>query len=246
MAEVEKLLVCGHRGAPTEAPENTMSSFRRALAAGAGMIELDLRRTADGRGVVIHDRRVNRTTDGEGRVDSFTEDNIRELDAGSWFGGRYKGEKIPLLDEVLDWAAGAGAVLNIEIKDPEITEFAVKRVQAHNMLERSMLTSWNVPALARARELDPETRVAPIMITPYRLKAVAGSLRPNAVVLWSGPTLTSRTCALASSLSIPVIAWVVNTKALVDRVTSRGAKGVITDEAALIAKDCSEARRKDK
>ena len=247
MAAREDIIICAHRGAPTETPENTMASFRHAQESGAKMIEMDLRRTADGRGVVIHDKTVNRTTNATGRVDSFSEDRIRELDAGAWFASRFAGQRIPLLDEVLEWASGAGAVLNVELKDPEIMEFAVRRIQAHDLLERVMLSSWHIPALAEARKLEPGVRIAPILFTGRKLRAVARELKPNAAMIWSGPALTPKTVSAAVALGVPVLAWLVNTRKLLDRVLARGVEGVITDEVGLVtAAMNNSARKKDK
>src|SRR5262245_23504613 len=80
-----KPLVIAHRGASGLMPENTLAAFKLALAMQAEGIELDVHLTADGKPVVIHDRRVNRTTDGAGRVTTFTAAQMHNLDAGSWF-----------------------------------------------------------------------------------------------------------------------------------------------------------------
>ncbi|HEY8178521.1 MAG TPA: glycerophosphodiester phosphodiesterase family protein, partial [Candidatus Limnocylindria bacterium] len=78
-------LVVAHRGAPVQAPENTMESFRLGAAAGADAIELDVHLTSDGHLAVIHDETVDRTTDGTGEVASFTLEDLRKLDAGARF-----------------------------------------------------------------------------------------------------------------------------------------------------------------
>ena len=236
----KKIQVFAHRGAPTEAPENTLAGFARAVAAGADGIEMDLRRTADGRVAIIHDRTVNRTTGGRGRVDSFTEDRLRELDAGSRFSPKFKGEKIPTLDEVLEWAAAAtGLLLNLELKDLEIEEFAVRRVAASGMAGRVIFSSWNIRQLVRARELDAGVRVAPILFFSRQIKKEIIDLKPDYALLWSAPSLTRGAVAAARANNVPVIAWKVNSKPLLDRVVSRGAAAVMTDEVAMI---CSRVR----
>src|SRR5256885_16654645 len=92
-------LILGHRGAPAEAPENTLASFRRAAELGADGIELDVQRSADGRLPLIHDARVDRTTDGHGTVGELPWATLAALDAGN-------GERIPTLDDLLAFAAG--------------------------------------------------------------------------------------------------------------------------------------------
>lgn len=101
----------GHRGASGYEPENTIRSFRRALYDGANSLEMDLRLSGDGEIVVIHDRTVDRTTDGTGEVSSINLARLRELDAG-------RGERIPLLSEVIDLALRKDATMFLEIKVP--------------------------------------------------------------------------------------------------------------------------------
>ncbi|GIT43944.1 MAG: hypothetical protein Ct9H300mP11_18800 [Chloroflexota bacterium] len=94
-------LVIAHRGDNTNAPENTISAFKKALDLGADGIELDVRLTKDGKLVVIHDRTVDRTTNGTGLGNHHTQEEILRLDAGSWFTSEFAGENPPTLDEYL-------------------------------------------------------------------------------------------------------------------------------------------------
>lgn len=91
-----------HRGASARAPENTLAAFERAIADGASAVEMDLRATADGRVVVIHDRTVDRTTDGSGPVAAMDYGWVRRLDAGSWFAPEFAGERVPGLEDVIE------------------------------------------------------------------------------------------------------------------------------------------------
>ena len=113
-----KILVAGHRGWPDIYPENTMSSFRAALMAGADMIETDVRVTADGEPVLIHDVTVDRTTDGSGEVRAFTLEELRKLDAGSWKDRAFYLARIPVLAELFDLLEEyPEALVNIELKE---------------------------------------------------------------------------------------------------------------------------------
>ncbi|MBI4340170.1 MAG: glycerophosphodiester phosphodiesterase [Chloroflexi bacterium] len=109
-------LVIAHRGASGEAPENTMAAFRLAVEQGTDVVELDVHMTSDGYPVVIHDDLLSRTTSGAGLVRQASLAEIRRLDAGAWFGGRFAGERVPTLEEVVAWAKGRVA-LAIEIKN---------------------------------------------------------------------------------------------------------------------------------
>lgn len=108
--------VIGHRGAALIAPENTLAAFRAAHAAGAAWVEFDIRLSADGRCVVIHDAGLKRTAGRAARVAALSFADIRRLDAGSWFDPRFAGEKVPELGETLDLLAGMGLGANLELK----------------------------------------------------------------------------------------------------------------------------------
>jgi glycerophosphoryl diester phosphodiesterase len=108
-------LIFGHRGACAYAPENTLAAFNLAFELGADGIELDVTLTKDGVPVVIHDDTVDRTTDGRGKVSGMTVREIQRLDAGKWFDSKYRGEKIPTLEEALAYVP-VGKIVNVELK----------------------------------------------------------------------------------------------------------------------------------
>ena len=117
----------GHRGAAGHAPENTLAAVQKGIDLGVDFVEIDLRRTADGALVALHDVTVNRTTNGRGRVDVLTLAQVRAFDVG-------KGERIPTLEEVLQAAAGRTGVM-IELKVPGLaapTLHAVRNTQFRN------------------------------------------------------------------------------------------------------------------
>ena len=126
-------LVIAHRGASGLAPENTMLAFRTAYNVGAHMIELDVQQTADGKLVCIHDYDVDRTTNGSGAIVELSFREIQELDAG-------KGEKIPSLDEVLDYVRGRMKI-NIELKVLDIEKEILSMVQKRNMISDVIVSS---------------------------------------------------------------------------------------------------------
>ena len=104
MDDKNNIVVAGHRGYRSKYPENTLLSFQKALDLGVDMLEFDLHLTRDKKLVIIHDERVDRTTDSIGYVRDFSLKEIRELDAGSWFSNEYKGLEIPTLEELLELA----------------------------------------------------------------------------------------------------------------------------------------------
>ena len=101
--------ILGHRGAPRDAPENTLASLRRALELGADGVEYDVRACSSGEALILHDEHLDRTTDGSGPVRGLDLRQVGELDAGGWFHRRFRGEPLPLLHEPLPWDPGGGA-----------------------------------------------------------------------------------------------------------------------------------------
>jgi glycerophosphoryl diester phosphodiesterase len=104
------VIVVGHRGAKRFAPENTLAAYDRAIEMGARVVEMDVRMTADGHFIVMHDARVDRTTDGRGPVARLTLAEIKALDAGSWFAPEFAGERVPTLREALHHVKGRAGV----------------------------------------------------------------------------------------------------------------------------------------
>ncbi|MDR2754011.1 MAG: glycerophosphodiester phosphodiesterase [Oscillospiraceae bacterium] len=131
-------LVAGHRGAKDLWPENTMLGYRNALALGVDMLEIDLTLTRDGQLAMIHDRSVNRTTNGTGLVQDFSLAELQTLDAG-------QGEKIPEFGEFLAWASQTPLYLNVEIKTKthETVDKAVALLARHKMLDRCVLACFD-------------------------------------------------------------------------------------------------------
>jgi len=156
----ERPLNFGHRGASAWAPENTLSAFQEARELGAHGVELDVMLSADGEVVVRHEPELERTTDGHGRVQDKTLAELKSLDAGSWFGPRFAGERIPMLREVCAWAA-QDMLLNIELKSVAIhrtllEDKVVALVREFGLEERVVLSSFNPFSLRRVRQIAPE------------------------------------------------------------------------------------------
>ena len=108
-------LIIAHRGASGLAPENTLAAIKKAIELKADLIEIDVHQTKDSIIVVIHDKKINRTTSGKGRVKDLFYKEIRRYDAGKWFDPKFEGERVPTLEEVLRLVHGQTKLL-IEIK----------------------------------------------------------------------------------------------------------------------------------
>ncbi len=148
----EEILLGGHRGDRKNCPENTMVAFRAMEEMGADAIETDVRMTKDGYLVLIHDRDVQRTTDGKGFVDEMTLEELRALDAGSWKDERFAGEKIPTVEEFLEFVSKTSLIVNWELKEypAELGEERafgcidklVELIDKYGMAKRSIMNSF--------------------------------------------------------------------------------------------------------
>lgn len=118
-------LTLGHRGAPVEAPENTLASIAAAFDAGVDMVEVDLRLSSDGVAVLLHDATVDKTTDHEGPVGDFTAQQLSAMDAGSWFDPAFADQGIPTLAQGLELAEQRGGGLYLDIKVASAAEAIV-------------------------------------------------------------------------------------------------------------------------
>lgn len=150
------MLVVAHRGAPHQAPENTLASFRAALAIGVDAIELDVHCSRDGELVVIHDQALARTTNGRGLVHEQSLDELRALDAGGWFAPTFAGEGIPTLDEAIE-TIGTRAALQVEIKGATagVAEATVATLRRHRRLADTLVTSFHLDRLPIVSSLEP-------------------------------------------------------------------------------------------
>lgn len=157
--ELPNPIIFAHRGASMHAPENTMAAFELAVEQGADGIELDVKLSGDGHVVVIHDATVDRTTGGRGRVKDMSLDQLRALDAGSFFLDKFKGEKIPTLDEVFE-NIGKRIFINVELTNyntprDHLVESVCMLVKRFGMQKRIMFSSFLPSNLSRARGYLP-------------------------------------------------------------------------------------------
>ena len=242
-------LVFAHRGASAHAPENTLAAFELALAHGANGVELDVKLSADGEVVVIHDATIDRTTGEKGHVSKLTLAALRELDAGSFFSEEFRGEKIPTLAEVFE-TIGRRTLINVEL-----TNYATPRdglankvcdlVKRFGLEERILFSSFLSSNLKRTRGLLPDV--------PRGLLALGGwmgwwarsfgfnfgdyqALHPNL------EDVSPRQVARVHRLKRRVLVWTVNTSDDMRRLISWGVDGIFTDEPKLATEVFAEGK----
>lgn len=160
---MSRILTIAHRGYSVAAPENTLVSFRKAIELKPDMAECDARKTKDGELIVIHDPTVDRTTNGTGKVADMTLDELRRLDAGSWFAPEFAGEKLPTLDEVIDLFKDSGVTLIVEIKEEGTEDEVVAALYEHGMEHQSMICSFHHKVGVRMPVIAPDIPFSPII-----------------------------------------------------------------------------------
>jgi glycerophosphoryl diester phosphodiesterase len=144
------MLRIGHRGAAGHVPENTLLSIQRAIDLGVDLVEVDIRRTRDGELVLLHDKRVNRTTNGSGCIGDLSFEEARRLDAGL-------GQAIPSLREALELVRGS-VQLMIELKEPGIVPEVMNLIEDCHSSQEVILASFHHPALIEVRRLQSSAR----------------------------------------------------------------------------------------
>lgn len=230
-------VIFAHRGDLTHAPENTLPSFQQALQKGADGVELDAKLTVDGQVIVIHDMTVDRTTNGKGRVASFKLDDIRKLDAGTWFNEKFSGTKVPMLAEVFE-LVGKDKLINIEL-----TNYSTPRdglvlkvcelIKRHNIQKQILFSSFLPSNLKIAAQTLPEI--------PRGLLAM-----PGLVGLWARsfgfmfgeyqalhPHISSTSreqVQRVHRLNRRVHVWTANSPEEVNRLKEWGVDGIFTDD----------------
>lgn len=239
--------VIAHKGASGIAPENTLAAIQAALDIGVDMIELDVRNTGDEEIVVIHDETLDRTTNGTGDVHDYTLEEIKQLDAGSWFDPKFHNEKVPTLKEALDLINGQCQVL-IEIKHmdhPHYHGFAEKLVdiirQEKNGYDWIILQSYEPEYIHAAHEYDPHVQTKKIMIGEDSAPLIAfyieskmhmGRAKEDDRMKALNPeyhTLSTRRVFQMHAKGFEVYTYAVNNREDMIKVLHMGVDGIITD-----------------
>src|SRR3989338_7118196 len=157
----------GHRGAMGHAPENTMASFDLARHMGAEFVECDVHVSSDKEVLVMHDERVERTTNGAGLIKDLKLSQIKKLDAGSWYSKKFKGEKVPALRELLNWVkhktshhkyqmGGAIEIKNEPVRYPDIAERLADVISETGMASRVVAISFDHEVVKQLKSLTPK------------------------------------------------------------------------------------------
>jgi glycerophosphoryl diester phosphodiesterase len=219
------LLKIGHRGARAYEPENTLSSFRRALELGVDAVELDVRKTFDNKLVVIHNANVNKTTNGSGEVNELTLEEIKGFVIE-------KNEHVPTLEEVLDTVANRVKVL-VELKETGTEEQVVNLIRRKQLAENVILISFHEYILRKIRELSDELMTGLIYVR--HKNPIQAALDLNAQYLLPLYRFThSANVKKAHEAGLKVIVWTINNKEEVEEYKKKGVDGIASDRPDIL------------
>ena len=209
-----------------------MAAFKKAVALGANFIETDLQLSRDARFVAIHDATVNRTTNGQGTVHDMTLTELRRLDAGSWFGSEFAGERIPTLDEILAFSKKHDVVFYLEIKPGGSwggEHALIGALRESGEIPRAVVISFDAAIVLSLRKIEPTLMTGLLydgQIENPLEKAVAIGARQLAV---RGDLVTPALIAEARRKDLQVVCWTVNHPAHMRLLAAAGVDGIMSD-----------------
>ncbi len=230
-----KPVMIAHRGAAGLAPENTLAAMRAGLEHGARLMEVDVQRSADGTLLLMHDRTVERTTNGQGTVGRLSWAAIGKLDAGSHFSPAFAGEPVPRLEAVLKLVAESGLLLVLEAKLPDlypgIEQQLGEAIYQAGVEEQVVLVSFEYDCLERFHRLWPDIPIGHLV--GWLFTPPADAPTQFIVVNWTNmladPTLVYR----IHRRNYGVWVWTVNHPLVMRWLAWRGVDGIITDRPDL-------------
>lgn len=237
-------VVIAHRGDSHYAPENTMSAFKQAYHKEADMIEFDVLLTKDKVPVVIHDNDLKKFGHPGSKVTDMMFHELQNIDVGSWYSSDFKGEPIPALEQVLEWAVDK-MLLNIEIKQESVTdqisddavEKVVEQVKRFDMQGKVLISSFDYRVPGRVKKIAPE-----IFTGLLYDKKIAAELSPVELVKkYQADTFNCTWLELyrlrAEDLQqhhIPILIYTVNNKWMMKKLIRKGVSGIFSDKPGLL------------
>jgi glycerophosphoryl diester phosphodiesterase len=223
-----QVAVTAHRGSSQHAPENSLSAIRRAIEDGADYAEIDVQETADGAVVVIHDSDLMRITGLDKKLWEVTYEQIKELDAGSWFSPEFQGELIPTLQQAIELAR-TNIKLNIELKfnghEHQLVERVVQLIEKNQFEADCVLTSLNYAALQQINQYNDNLRIGHIV------SASVGDMTQLSVDFLSlqSSLATPKIIRSAKQQGLGIHVWTVNAPGGMMTMINRGVDNIITD-----------------
>ncbi len=228
--------IFAHRGAKAVTPENTLPAFQRAVEMGVDGIELDVHCSKDGKLAVIHDESLERTTTSTGLVGDYTAAELAQIDAGSRFSTAFVGVGVPTLDQVFD-VVGTHCQVNVEVKSHDVNggnqvEPLLAMIQARNLYDQVIVSSFNPMTLIKLRALDPKVALGFLYYLPLptylRDAWFTPIIQPEALHPYYG-LIDAALIAWAKARNCRVNTWTVNEVAEAKRLADLGVDVIMSD-----------------
>jgi len=229
---MRKPWIIAHRGASGHTPENTLAAFERAVQLGAGFIETDLHLTRDAQFVAIHDPTLERTTNGRGAVRDFTLAELRQLDAGKWFDRDYMGQRIPTLEEILEFASKHDVIFYLEVKYDAawgMHHSLMAALQKPQNAARTIVISFDQTTLAALRRVDASIMMG-LSVDEPETDYVKDALELGVRQLCPKYSLVTRELIeRAHGADLQVATWTVDDVEQMRRMIGAGVDGIMTN-----------------
>ncbi|MFZ0582322.1 MAG: glycerophosphodiester phosphodiesterase family protein [Candidatus Acidiferrales bacterium] len=229
---MRKPWIIAHRGASGHAPENTLAAYQRAVELGAGFIETDLHLTRDARFVAIHDATLERTSNGRGNVHDFTLAELRKLDAGMWFDREFMGQRIPTLEEILEFAAKHDVIFYLEVKYDAawgMHHSLSGALQKSQSAARTIVISFDESTLTALRQVD-STMMMGLLVDETRRDHAKAAIELGVRQLCPRADLvTPELVEEAHRLDLQVATWTVDDTETMRAMVAAGVDGVMTN-----------------
>jgi glycerophosphoryl diester phosphodiesterase len=233
-----RVQVLAHRGASAYAPENTMAAFRLAIDQGADWLELDVQQTKDGHLVVFHDLRMERTTNGTGALRDLTLEQVRQLDAGRWYGPTFEGERVPTFEEVLSLARERNVRIFPEVKDPRlypgIEERMAAAIGAYGYEDKTIVQSFDMTSLEHLKQINPRLKLAALYTAATQLRVDPPSGVSVVGPPWEAVTADPSLVRDAHASGRQVVVWSVEGAAAVRPLLDARVDGIITSRPDVV------------
>lgn len=223
--------ITAHRGASSQAPENTMAAVRLAVENQADIVEIDIRQTKDGKFILMHDENLKRTTGYDAKVGDMDYADIEKLDASMHFDDEYAGEKIPTLDELLEYAAMEDVFLNIELKpsktDKDYASGVISLIEQYERISRCVVASSSYELLKEVKHINPDIKTVYIMTMAI---GELGDMEYADVYSVRYNFLTASMVRNAHRHGKEVYAWTINSEETIRDIMALDVDSIITDK----------------
>lgn len=251
--------VIAHRGSNKVAPQNTLPAFKQAIAEGTNGFETDVHLTKDGRLVICHNYTVDHTSDAVGCITSFTLEELKKMDFGSYFSAEFAHTPLPTIEEFLSLVAPTDTdIINIELKSPpergmEMVRKTLRAIKDFGVLDRVIISSFDARILKTVKSIEPRCKTAFLYpstnpsthrfeIFPFfTVKRIGADIIHPAYMFVTKPLVM-----LAHKLGLQVNVWTVNDEPTVKRLLYCGVDGIITDCPGKVRGFIDKAEKKRK